>query len=105
MRTARCEHHMLQNILSHSNLEIRYSTGPVSVEIDTSSPHQSNAYPVSVNLARVKHQNGTNGTGTANVSDTVPNSLYLTANIASDREAMDTPMEIAMLKSTFAQNT
>ncbi|KAK0666798.1 putative phenol 2-monooxygenase [Cercophora samala] len=55
LQQARVEHHMLQNILSHphSNIEIRYNTAPVSVDVDTSCPHETDVFPISVSLERV----------------------------------------------------
>jgi phenol 2-monooxygenase len=64
---------MLQNLLSHSNISIRYSTRPVSVDIDTSCTHQDAGYPVTVGLTRVKQsESEANGSPTTNVSDLAP---------------------------------
>ncbi len=52
--SARVEHHMLQNLLSHDNIEIRYGTAPVSISIDEPLPHNSQHYPVRVSLVKVK---------------------------------------------------
>ncbi|KAL2193368.1 FAD binding domain-containing protein [Corynascus similis CBS 632.67] len=72
LQQSRVEHHLLQNILSHTNIAIRYHTAPISVDIDTSCPHLSDEYPVTVLLANVKEDkpeangtfilNGSNGT-------------------------------------------
>jgi phenol 2-monooxygenase len=59
---------MLQNLLSHSNIEIRYRTSPVSVEIDASYSHQGDGYPVQVGLVHVKQSESKTNGPTANVS-------------------------------------
>ncbi|KAK4118013.1 thioredoxin-like protein [Parathielavia appendiculata] len=68
LQQSRVEHHMLQNLLSHSNGPIRYSTYPVTVEINTSCSHQSDDHPVKVGLVREKQceSNSLNGQPTAN---------------------------------------
>lgn len=64
---ARVEHHMLHNILSHDNIEIRYSTAPMSVDIDTSCVHETNTFPVSVSLEKVTTNTNTTNGDTTNV--------------------------------------
>ncbi|KAK4125808.1 hypothetical protein N657DRAFT_642558 [Parathielavia appendiculata] len=67
LQQSRVEHHMLQNLLFHSNISIRYSTCPVTVEIDASCSHQGNGYPVKTGLTREKQcDNNSNGSPTTN---------------------------------------
>ena len=44
---------MLQNLLSHKNIAMRYSTEPISMDIDSSCSHQGVGYPVTVSVAHV----------------------------------------------------
>lgn len=64
---ARVEHHMLHNILSHDNIEIRYSTAPISVDVDTSCVHETDTFPVSVSLEKVTTNTNTTNGDTTNV--------------------------------------
>ncbi|KAK4175404.1 putative phenol 2-monooxygenase [Triangularia setosa] len=65
LQQSRVEHHMLHNIFPHNNIEIRYNTGPVSVDVDTSCLHETDAYPVSVYLEKVaSNASATNGDAT-----------------------------------------
>ncbi|KAK4141758.1 uncharacterized protein C8A04DRAFT_30602 [Dichotomopilus funicola] len=50
LQQARVEYHMLQNLLGHDNIDVRYSTCPVSVDIDTFLGHHKEGYPVTVGL-------------------------------------------------------
>ena len=50
---------MLQNILPHRNIAIRYNTSPVSVKIDTPCSHKDDRYPVTIGLTCVESTNGT----------------------------------------------
>ncbi|KAK4099253.1 hypothetical protein N658DRAFT_498626 [Parathielavia hyrcaniae] len=70
LQQSRVEHHMLQNLLSHSNISIRYSTCPVTVEIDTSCSHGADGYPVKVGLTHeTQHDSTSNGSPTTNGVD------------------------------------
>ena len=71
---------MLKNISSHGNFEVRYSTSPVSIEIDTSCAYKSDAYPVSVTVIRVKNEQST---GMDSVGIPVPcaHNFFTLANI------------------------
>ncbi|KAK4197635.1 FAD binding domain-containing protein [Triangularia verruculosa] len=55
LQQSRVEHHMLQNILPHNNIEIRYNTIPVAVEVDIACGHEADAYPVTVWLKKVNN--------------------------------------------------
>ena len=52
-RSARVEHHMLENLKAHDNIAIKYSTRPTEVTIDTSCSHLGNDYPVVATLTHV----------------------------------------------------
>ncbi|KAK3687963.1 FAD binding domain-containing protein [Podospora appendiculata] len=53
LQQSRVEHHMLQNLLPHSNIQIQYDTVPASVKIDAALSNETDAYPVEVTLAGV----------------------------------------------------
>ncbi|KAK0726522.1 FAD binding domain-containing protein [Apiosordaria backusii] len=53
LQQSRVEHHMLHNIFFHNNIDIRYSTAPVSIEVDTACAHGTDVYPVTVCLEKV----------------------------------------------------
>ncbi|KAL2022367.1 hypothetical protein VTK56DRAFT_5434 [Thermocarpiscus australiensis] len=63
LQQSRVEHHLLQNLQSHDNITIRYSTRPVSVEIDSTCSHQGNDLSVRVALRPVESSEGEENTG------------------------------------------
>ncbi|KAK0636762.1 FAD binding domain-containing protein [Bombardia bombarda] len=54
LQQSRVEHHMLQNLVPHSNIKIKYSTTPISVNVDITSSHKEKAYPVEVQLDKTQ---------------------------------------------------
>ncbi|KAK3324410.1 FAD binding domain-containing protein [Cercophora scortea] len=63
LQQSRVEHHMLQNLLPHSNIQIQYGTMPAPVKIDTalSDESETDAYPVVVTLTGVTSDEETDG--------------------------------------------
>lgn len=45
---------MLQNLVPHGNVEIRYNTSPVSIDVNTSCTHEADTHPVELRLVTAK---------------------------------------------------
>ncbi|KAK4671666.1 hypothetical protein QC764_607840 [Podospora pseudoanserina] len=99
LQQSRVEHHMLHNILSHDNIEIRYSTTPISVDVDTSCVHEADTFPVSVSLEKVTtNTNTTNGDTTNGTNCHATNGHHINGQNGHQPNEHDAPSDMISAK-------
>ncbi|KAK4184066.1 putative phenol 2-monooxygenase [Podospora australis] len=109
LQQSRVEHHMLQNLLSHENIDIQYNTTPIAIDVDTSCTHEADAYPVKVRLLRAKRSKSlVNGAGdNAHGSETFEETLLAKYVVGCDgahswlRKQLDVKLEGDLTDSVF----